>query len=163
MSWKKNPLDSCHVNNFAFIYFRFWELHITSNYQSLSTYNFSMVPIDIDLTKLTGSGRNCSCWPAWPVSPVNTTQKLMNKTHPFSLRSASDDTRSLVMTFLPTSVSDDIRVCAVLHAAATASSEFPISWGPEESRLVSSGRICFPTEKTKGKKSSLSVSCALRT
>ncbi len=69
------------------------------------------------------------------------------KTCPFSLRSISDDTSSLVMTLLLVSPSADIRVCTALQAVAMVSSDFPISLGPREMRLVSTGSICFAREK----------------
>lgn len=52
------------------------------------------------------------------------------------------------MTFLLTSGSLNIRFRTVLHAVAMVSSDFPISRGPEERRLVSSGKICFAKKKT---------------
>lgn len=64
-------------------------------------------------------------------------------THPFSLRSARAVTRLAVISFLLLSVSAVIKARAVLHPAATVSSHFPISRGPEDKRVHSSGRTCF--------------------
>lgn len=65
------------------------------------------------------------------------------RTHPFSVRSASDDTSSLLITFLLASGLAIIRVCAVLQAVDMASSLIPNSLGLEERRPVSSGSTCF--------------------
>lgn len=60
------------------------------------------------------------------------------------------------MAFLLTSLSANISFRTMLHAVAIVSSEFPISWGPDERRLVSWGNTCFATGKG-GKKLSISL------
>lgn len=73
------------------------------------------------------------------------TLEVKTETHPFSLRSASPDTSSLVTIFLLNSVSANIRVPAVLHAGAMTSS---VTARGFESRLMRSGSTCF-AETTK--------------
>lgn len=72
------------------------------------------------------------------------------KTHPFSVRSASDDTSLLFISFLLSSGLAIIRVCAVLQAVEIASSLIPSSLGLLERRLVSSGSTCFAESGGRG-------------
>lgn len=66
-----------------------------------------------------------------------------SKTHPFSVRSVSDDTNSLFISFLLASGLATIKVCAVLQAVDIASSLIPSSLGLVERRPISSGSTCF--------------------
>lgn len=68
-----------------------------------------------------------------------------------------DNTRLLSTTFLLTSLSANISWRAVLQADVMVSSEFPISLGLEERRLVMSGRICFAVDKTKETVKSINI------
>lgn len=72
------------------------------------------------------------------------------KTHPFSVRSASDNTSSLFISFLLASGLAIIRVCAVLQAVDMASSLIPSSLGLVERRLISSGSTCFAESRERG-------------